>query len=739
MKSKTFRILAVFMVVSIMLCALVVGLHLVDPDPAQATNHFIQINEVMAGYNGDSSVQFIEIESNGAGQKCWGPQDGTNCPGSGETVGRAMLLFFDAAGNQTGRYVFQSDPNTGGTNTVLIATQEFANLAGAPTPDFILPQPELIPNSGQVCFRANPDNGNGDNINLCLSYGNFTGAIENNANGGDPLGGPFTGPPNGSPVSTILPILDSVSLNRTQSISGGKTTGIQNNLDFASTSNPNPQNTGGASFSFPAVGSQAEQGGTVFLQETFNGNGRTCGSCHRPESDFGLSPQDVAQSPADDPLFIAEFNIDTITMTASTQPSDFRGIVTASSGATATILAGTEAAYLVIGGNAISNATVLTDTFGNTGTLQAFSAGDIDQLEDPTLMRGGQALILENVDGFANPPVTRGSPHLLNIMLTGPFGQSPPFGGAGNLNGFAIGATTQHLPRSLNRVAGVDFRMPLVSELDAMTAFMNTIFNPADQNFDLDRFATTEAQKRGRAIFFGGVAKCSICHNGDVLATSDGTNGTTLGVNEDFDIGLPDLQHPSGSVAREFSVPPLFGVKNTAPFFHDNSRPTLREVIEFYGDVDFNGSPAAGQVGPIILTISEIDDLLAFLESLTDLPFEMNPPRPGSLSFGSQDVDAGPTAAQTVVITNTGSMPISVLSTTLVGSGASHFTVGVVSGAPFGQGSSRDIDVQFDPSITGLLTTTLEIVVTDTNESWAVGVLLSGGAESSYLPIILKQ
>ena len=97
----------------------------------------VRIDAIMAGANGASKVQYIEIETENAGQKCWGPQiTGTICfTGVTETTGRDMLVFYDANGNQTGRYVFPHDP--GGTaNTVLVATPAFAALPGAPAPDF---------------------------------------------------------------------------------------------------------------------------------------------------------------------------------------------------------------------------------------------------------------------------------------------------------------------------------------------------------------------------------------------------------------------------------------------------------------------------------------------------------------------------------------------------------------------------------------------------------------------------
>ena len=53
-----------------------------------------------------------------------------------------------------------------------------------------------------------------------------------------------------------------------------------------------------------------EIGERIFLNETFSGNGRTCGTCHRPTDNFGLTPSFIATLDADDALFVAEFNPD---------------------------------------------------------------------------------------------------------------------------------------------------------------------------------------------------------------------------------------------------------------------------------------------------------------------------------------------------------------------------------------------------------------------------------------------
>ena len=50
------------------------------------------------------------------------------------------------------------------------------------------------------------------------------------------------------------------------------------------------------------------KGRDLFFNETFAGNGRTCGTCHREERNFTIDPAFIATLPKDDPLFVAEFH-----------------------------------------------------------------------------------------------------------------------------------------------------------------------------------------------------------------------------------------------------------------------------------------------------------------------------------------------------------------------------------------------------------------------------------------------
>jgi IPT/TIG domain len=142
--------------------------------------------------------------------------------------------------------------------------------------------------------------------------------------------------------------------------------------------------------------------------------------------------------------------------------------------------------------------------------------------------------------------------------------------------------------------------------------------------FNLDRFAITAAQKRGRAAFFG-PAKCSFCHSGTVLTDSGLFNTGVVNqiINSAGVDNLPcESSAPCGS--RAFSVRQLFNIANLGPFFHDGSAATLRDAVAFYNSSFFNTSPGSQFVGGINLSAigpTTADDIVAFLEGISFSPF----------------------------------------------------------------------------------------------------------------------
>ena len=697
------------------------ALEILPPVPV-AGDLGVRINEVMAGMNGNSRIQFVELEVADAAQKGWGPQ-------GAESAGRAMLAFFDGAGRKSGRFVFPSDAPGGGP-TVLVATPAFAALPGAPTPDFVMP-PEVMAINGRVTFTHNPDNTH-FNVSASVSYGG-SGFL------GDTAGG-------GAPNTAKLPIMDAVSLTRTGTIAFG----TSNNTLYA-LQTPTPVNTAGGTF-VPTPLPVIDQGRTLFNKEGFQGNGRTCLTCHLPGDQFGLAPNTVAALPADDLLFITEFGLNVLTLSGRSQPSDLRGSISGTTGS-ATVLTGSDDTFLVYGGSNLTG--TISDANGNQGTFLAFQAGLTGPtpsngsprgLEDPVKMRGGRALILENIDGFDELEVFRASPHLLNIVDTAPYGLSGEFA---DLRVFSDGAVQQHFSRTLNRVSGKDFRHPEPRELDAMEAFMNTVLHPGDEDFNLDRFATTQAQKRGRELFFSDQGRCSKCHSGPALAHSDGSlPGSINGINENFNTGVSNLPvntpsedglptEPAGQAnglsPREFNTPPLFGIRLTPPFFHDGSVATLREAVEFYDTFEFISSPAGADVGsiPAANDPQGVSDLVAFLNSLVEIPVDF----PSGINFGSQGC-FGPSETSQAVVTNSGAIPLTITNVNLAGPDQTAFSIAADTGeGVLAPGQQRIFDLVFDPAGSDApKEATLEITASDggTLGEFSFGIALEGEACSNF-------
>ncbi len=107
---------------------------------------------------------------------------------------------------------------------------------------------------------------------------------------------------------------------------------------------------------------------------------------------------------------------------------------------------------------------------------------------------------------------------------------------------------------------------------------------------------------------------------------------------------------------------------------------------------------------------------------------------PLSLAFGSQSTEAGPTGSQAVFITNPGVTDRSISSLTLTGAAPSEFTIVSDSGeGTLTRGASRTVRVAFDPSATGLLAASLNIVSND-NAQGTVGVTLTGTGVAPEIP-----
>ncbi len=190
----------------------------------------------------------------------------------------------------------------------------------------------------------------------------------------------------------------------------------------------------------------------------------------------------------------------------------------------------------------------------------------------------------------------------------------------------------------------------------SLASFCRTLISgdsPYDRYYAGDESALTEQQKNGLRLFNSERFECFHCHSGVNLSISYRDHETTDGTitfpffntglyNVDgqgsyplFNQGLYELTGNPNDRGR-FRPQGLRNVAVTAPYMHDGSIATLREVLAHYargGRLIEDGPNAGdGSLNPLKsglirgfdATDQEIDDVIAFLESLTDQTFIEN-------------------------------------------------------------------------------------------------------------------
>jgi cytochrome c peroxidase len=173
--------------------------------------------------------------------------------------------------------------------------------------------------------------------------------------------------------------------------------------------------------------------------------------------------------------------------------------------------------------------------------------------------------------------------------------------------------------------------------VNALSAFERTLVSgnsPFDRwYYGHDETAVTEAVKRGFEVFKDSKkGNCESCHTVNehyALFTDNKFHNIGVGATEDkvTDTGrFVVTQRPSDMAA--FKTPDLRNLTLTAPYFHDGSRKTLKEVMDFYIGGGNSNPHLDKEVHSLdFLTGQERADLLAFMESLTgDMPKDAGPP-----------------------------------------------------------------------------------------------------------------
>jgi cytochrome c peroxidase len=340
-----------------------------------------------------------------------------------------------------------------------------------------------------------------------------------------------------------------------------------------------------------SIGDLVAKGEALFFEETFDGNGRTCGSCHRATNNFTIDPEFIATLPPADPLFVAETNPD------------------------------------------------LAENFENPVLMREFgliveNVDGFDDLENKFTMRGVPHVFAQALSIAPSDFDSSGGGEVPPFHRTGWSGDGAP--GNGTLREFALGAVRQHFTRTLAREIGVDFRPPTDPELDALEAFQLSLGR--QEELDLFSLALGDPEvKAGRDLFIG-AGKCFSCHShGGANADFVDPSGT---LNVNFDTGVEDIEHPADATGEprprdggfgvephplggfgdgRFNTPSIVEAADTPPFFHHNVFATIEETVEFYASDAFNDSPSGTIVDGITLTDPEIRRIALFLRAINAL------------------------------------------------------------------------------------------------------------------------
>lgn len=316
------------------------------------------------------------------------------------------------------------------------------------------------------------------------------------------------------------------------------------------------------------VSAQICAGADMFFHETFNGNGRTCGSCHSAFHNFtidGPFVQNLKATNPNDPLFVAE-----------NDPA----------------LAGMETPFLE------QNGGVLENVDGFEDPQNKFVVRSV-----PHLLALATSIAPDPADGEPVPPKSR----------VGWGGDGAP--GDGSLRSFLNGAITQHYPKTMARQPGVDFRLATDQEQDLVLAFQLNLGRLNEIDINQVNMFDAAANEGRRAFIDPARGRCNECH------ANAGANSLPSGLNRNFDtrtrlvntfssapavfdggFGGQGLAQPNFDAVNAgflnsygdgtFSTPPLIEAADTGPFFHTNTFTNMEGVAGFYRNFPFSGSPA---------------------------------------------------------------------------------------------------------------------------------------------------
>lgn len=154
--------------------------------------------------------------------------------------------------------------------------------------------------------------------------------------------------------------------------------------------------------------------------------------------------------------------------------------------------------------------------------------------------------------------------------------------------------------------------------VQAIASYERTVLSgnsPYDRYQAGDKNALSPEAVHGMDVF-NGKGNCKVCHAGFNFSDESYHN---LGVG--MTAAKPDLgrfdQTKKASDRGAFKTPGLRNIAERAPYMHDGSEQTLRQVIEFYNRGGVPNPNLSKEIKPLALSDDEITALVAFLEALS--------------------------------------------------------------------------------------------------------------------------
>jgi len=142
-----------------------------------------------------------------------------------------------------------------------------------------------------------------------------------------------------------------------------------------------------------------------------------------------------------------------------------------------------------------------------------------------------------------------------------------------------------------------------------------------------DEQAVSDPVKKGHELFHGKAA-CNQCHLGQNFTDSLFHNlgvGWNPQTKQFADVGRSAISKKDEDQGA-FKTPGLRDLSKRAPYMHDGSVQTLREVVELYNRGGETNPHLSPKIKPLNLTGDEVDALVAFLEALNGEGYEDTAP-----------------------------------------------------------------------------------------------------------------